>query len=193
MVMQRITRLTPLVGLHPPRGFRTGTVMQQVARLTGAFLVGGWVVAGLAVVLFSFAPKALGHQVLIVRSGSMEPAIMTGSVVIVQPVPPSALRVGDVITFEPPDGSGRVMTHRIVGVLEEGQSPAFQTRGDANSTFDSLPVRYASTGWKVVGSVPYAGYFYNLLGHPAARAILIGVPAMLLSGAFLRDLWRSAQ
>lgn len=164
--------------------------MARAARLTGTLVLGGWVLIALAVVLFSFGPRAVGHQVLIVRSGSMEPAIMTGSVVVVQPVPPSALDVGDVITFEPADGTGKVVTHRIVEIVEEGASPTFRTKGDANNALDAFPVRYVNTGWRVIGSVPYAGYLFNALSRPEARAILVGVPALLLGASFLRDIWR---
>lgn len=164
--------------------------MKRAARATGMVVLAGWVLIALAVVLFSFGPRVFGHQVLIVRSGSMEPAIMTGSVVVVQPVSPNALKVGDVITFEPADGTGKVVTHRIVEVVEESSAPTFRTKGDANNALDAFPVRYVNTGWRVIGSVPYAGYLFNTLSRPEARAVLVGVPALLLGASFLRDVWR---
>ena len=178
---------------------------RAVLRTAGTVLLTFWILCAVAVMGFSFAPRLINHQLLIVRSGSMEPAIRTGSVVLVRPVPPQTLTVGDVITYERPDSQDMIVTHRVVEVLDPtasaalpgspavpvgGAGPAFRTKGDANGVADSYAVQYRDTGWKVVASVPYAGYFYNALSHPSARALLVGVPAVLLSVSFLRDLWR---
>lgn len=165
------------------------TPLRRALRWTGLVLVATWTITAIAVVLFSLGPRAFGRQTLVVRSGSMEPAIPTGSVVVVRPVRPETLRIGDVITFERSDGDVAVVTHRIVDVLRSGPSPIFQTQGDANAAPDPMPVQYRNQGWLVTAVVPYAGYFLNALSHPLARAALIGIPALLLVASFLRDLW----
>lgn len=169
---------------------RAGRTASRVARVF-ALLVGLlWVLAALAVAAFSFGPRAIGYQALIVRSGSMEPAIRTGSVVLVQPVPASSLKVGDVITYERAGETVIVVTHRIVGILQGGPTPTFQTQGDASGAPDPYTVTYPGTGWKVIWTLPFAGYFFNSLAHPLARALLVGVPAAILSISFLADIWR---
>ena len=55
----------------------------------GKVLGVGWAVTAFAVIAFSLLPRVAGYQMLIVRSGSMEPAIRTGSTVLVQPVAPT--------------------------------------------------------------------------------------------------------
>lgn len=174
----------------PPPAARALAGVMQVLQLAGKLLLVGWVLVALAVVLFSFGPSLFGYQALIVRSGSMEPAIPTGSVVVDQPVPPNTLQVGDVITFETHDGGVSVVTHRIAEITEAGPSPVFRTKGDANTTIDPTYVRYVNVGWKVIAVVPKAGYLFNALAQPAARGVLIGVPALLLTVSFLRDIWR---
>jgi signal peptidase I len=152
-----------------------------------------WAVAACAVIAFSLLPRLAGYQVLIVRSGSMEPAIHTGSTVVVQPVRPDALKVGDVITFERSEGAQTVVTHRIVEVLNPGPPPTFRTKGDANNIEDPFTVTFRDTGWKVIAAVPLMGYFYNALAHPVARLLLIGVPVVYLSAVFMRDIWRGGR
>jgi len=152
-------------------------------------LVAAWVAAAAVVVGFSVAPRLAGHQMLIVRSGSMEPAIRTGSAVLVRPVPPETLRAGDVITYERSDAVVSVVTHRIVAVAEGTALPTFQTKGDANNAPDPYSVTYRDTGWKVVATVPYAGYLMNALSNPSVRGMLVGVPAVILAGSFVRDIW----
>jgi signal peptidase len=120
----------------------------------------------------------------------MEPAIGTGSAVLVQPVPVSSLQVGDVITYDRPEGPQTAVTHRIVEKVEGGAAPTFRTKGDANNVPDPYTVTFRNTGWKVVAALPYAGYLINWLSTPGVRAVLIGAPALFLTASFVRDIWR---
>ncbi len=72
--------------------------------LTGAF-VAFFVVVGLS----TFA----GFRSFTVLSGSMEPAISTGDVVVNERVGPLETRPGDVLTFRDPTRQGRLITHRL--------------------------------------------------------------------------------
>src|SRR5690242_13530711 len=74
-------------------------------------------------------PNLLGYKTYVVLSGSMEPAIHTGSVLVALPVPPDSLKVNDVIVYNRSDVSERV-THRIVQINRDGDKPAFITKGD---------------------------------------------------------------
>ena len=151
-----------------------------------------WVMVVLTVIALSQGPRLAGYRLFIVRSGSMEPSIPTGSAVLVRPVPPEMLRVGDVITFERSEaGLPPVMvTHRIDEVVQPGPPVVFRTKGDANSAPDPGTVSFVGEGGKVEAHLPLVGYALNSLGHPAARLALIGVPALLLGASFIRDLWR---
>src|SRR5581483_5593278 len=88
--------------------------------------------AALAVVsLFGLplASQAIGLKTYTVMSGSMEPAIHTGSVLVAQPVAPETLHVGDVIVYNLPN-SHESVTHRIIEVKPgDNGKPAFVTRG----------------------------------------------------------------
>ena len=89
-------------------------------------------VAGLF--LASLLPIPGNIEVKIVKSGSMEPAIHTGSVVIVKPE--SSYGIGDVITFGADTKAKIPTTHRIVSIREENGTTYFATKGDANEDPD---------------------------------------------------------
>ena len=75
-------------------------------------------------------PDILGFQLFVIESGSMEPTLNVGSVILTKkPEDTSGLKVGDVVTFK--SLSGAVITHRIIGVVtaEEG-GIGYQTKGD---------------------------------------------------------------
>lgn len=95
----------------------------------------------------------LGWDPTAITSGSMEPAIRTGDVVIGNPDIPEDLAIGSVVTFEA--STGRLITHRVVGTTQDG---AYITRGDSNSDPDRPPVDREDI--QTVGRilVPYAGY-----------------------------------
>ena len=74
----------------------------------------------------------LGWSPTLVTSGSMEPLVTPGDVVMIRPVGADELVPNTVILFERADGE-RVL-HRIVEQLPDG---TFRTQGDANAVPDS--------------------------------------------------------
>lgn len=124
-------------------------------------------VALTVVILVSGLPRATGAQALIVLSGSMEPTIPVGAVVIARPVDPADVRVRDVITFthdspaetvEFDPSTSTLVTHRVIAIEETGDGTLFHTRGDANTVPDDPPVRAADVRGRVWYHVPYFGY-----------------------------------
>jgi len=74
-------------------------------------------------------PSFLGYKPFIVLSGSMEPDISPGDLILTKNVDPKEIKVGDIISFRTDETT--VVSHRVIGVLTEG-GLAFQTKGDAN-------------------------------------------------------------
>ena len=59
-------------------------------------------------------PKAFGYEIYTVISGSMEPAVPTGSLVYIKYVEPGDIETGDIIAFYGSDAQGSIITHRVV-------------------------------------------------------------------------------
>lgn len=68
-------------------------------------------------------------------TGSMEPAIRVGSIVVIKPFNPESLKEGDIICFKLSEPTS--ITHRIINITDEG----FITKGDANKDPDQWIVR----------------------------------------------------
>lgn len=109
-----------------------------------ALATGLWVVAPAVV---------LGWHSAAITSGSMEPGIRVGDVVVFSATPDEPIAEGSVIVF--PDGRGSLITHRVVATLDDG---SYATRGDNNIVNDSTSVSHESV--RGVGRilVPYVGY-----------------------------------
>src|SRR4029078_12584799 len=118
----------------------------------------------LLVVALSVAlPAAFGIRSMVVRSGSMTPAIRTGDVIVVRPTAPTGAKVGDIVTFKDPDGSGRLIVHRVRAIERHGDQIAFITQGDANSTQEHWNVPADGTIGTVVYRVPKLGIAVNAI------------------------------
>src|SRR5687768_9264439 len=58
-------------------------------------------------------------QAFTIETGSMEPAIPTGSLIFTKkPANTAAIKVGDIITFEQPGFQNKLITHRVQAIDE---------------------------------------------------------------------------
>ena len=133
-------------------------------------------VAGLF--LASMLPIPGNVQLKIVKSGSMEPSIMTGSVVIVKPT--DSFAVGDVITFGADTGKQIPTTHRIIETRTDTGRTYYTTKGDANEEADPKQVATSDIIGRVILAVPYAGYILDFARQPLGFTLMIGIPAGII-------------
>ncbi len=109
--------------------------MRSVVRLVVLTMAGG-------LLFWALLPYALGWHATMVVSGSMEPAIRTGDVVVLAPVTEEQARegalVGAVVQVDNPVRPGNLLLHRVVGRNTDG---TLVTKGDANQSRDYAPVR----------------------------------------------------
>jgi signal peptidase len=151
-----------------------------------------WAVLGLVfgLLLAAAAPLALGDHSYTVRSGSMSPAIDTGDIVLTEGISPLDARVGDIVTFKDPDGTGRLISHRVRQVHAAGGELRFVTKGDANNTTEHWAVASDGRIGRVVYRLPRLGYALFWADTPAGRIGLISMPALLLCVFGLLRIWR---
>ncbi|MFC8039798.1 S26 family signal peptidase [Paenarthrobacter sp. NPDC057355] len=114
----------------------------------------------LSLAVIALFPALLGWGGSVVQSGSMEPHISPGDVVLsskltdAEPVP-----VGGVVEFlspaeAEPDGTEKTRLHRIVGANDDG---SYITAGDANSDVDSTPMEREQITGRARLLVPMVG------------------------------------
>lgn len=138
-------------------------------------------------------PTVAGFKVLTVLSGSMEPAINTGDVILVKPLAPTdVIQENDVITFRANAGSDMLITHRVVGIVNvNGKPSAYVTKGDANDSNDlsAIPVD------RVMGTyrfrVPYFGFLGAFIRKPVGIVLCVIVPGLLLIISEVVKMWKA--
>ena len=167
--------------------------MRRIAR------IGSWTASlatGLAVLaLVAFgALFALGYKPVAVYSGSMEPELHVGALALVKPVDSNVIRVGDVITFTDPRRPGRLITHRVIEVVEREEGGlAYRTKGDANRNRDPWAISLPGKVGRYSFDVPYVGYALVYVKTREVRTGLILVSALLLLLGLLRWIWRPGE
>lgn len=128
----------------------------------------------------------LSGRVYIVRSGSMEPALMPGDAIVLQPVEQMP-NVGDIITYEQ---QGKLITHRVVGVQD---AATITTKGDANENADPWKVHFADIRGKMALRIPYLGYFFAFVRQPGGWFLLVVLPVVLILYNQGKQVWNLYQ
>jgi len=149
-------------------------------------------IAWLALILIGLGPYSGRYRVVTVLSGSMRPSMPVGSMVVDTPIALDKIRVGDVITFQAPIEDHRVVSHRVVQIVDEGTSrPTIITKGDANNAEDPWRATLTSApAWKVRTAVPMVGFAVLALRDPNVHRVLVYVIPSLLAGVWLVSIWR---
>lgn len=136
------------------------------------------IAAFLIIFLIFYRPVALWGDTHYepVFTGSMEPAIPVGSIVVIKPANPKTLKVGDIICFKIKSESATTVTHRIINITSEG----FRTKGDANEDPDQWIVKKQNVIGKAIFTIPYVGYIGYFVRTPIGFILLIVIPASLI-------------
>jgi signal peptidase len=163
-------------------------------RLRIGISVAGALFAGLAVgslIVALIATQVLGYKALAIQSGSMQPALSRGDLIIMRPINIADAHQGQIAVVE----QGRTVhvnvAHRIVNITDgsvtvtdgrTGKSVSrpmrtLQTKGDANSSADPDVIDAAHFKGVVWFSIRNAGFVISA-GH--LRSIFVAL--MLLSG-----------
>ncbi len=151
------------------------------------------VTATAALALAIFGPLAFGDRPYTVLTGSMEPTIAAGDVVIDERISPLRAEVGDVVTFRDPEDQSRQLTHRVKSIRREGSHLWFVTQGDANNTVERWRIAADGSLGRVVYTVPWVGHVAVLTKTPLGLALLVIVPVLLLALDELLKIWRAPE
>jgi signal peptidase I len=157
-----------------------------LGRLTASLLCGLAVCAAVAY----GAALGSGYRFFIVMSGSMAPRIPTGAVVMSKPQPAAHIKVGQIITFVAPDGSARLITHRVYAIVHRNGKTGYRTKGDANPVADAWTVSFPHQVGVEHLAIPWAGYMLYGLSQHRARLLLLGLIAAGVASLLVGRLWR---
>jgi len=123
-------------------------------RVVVATLARGVVATLLGLALWAAAPALIGWQPTTVMTGSMEPRIVPGDVVVSRPVGSGEIATGKVLLADDPDQADHLRMHRYV---EDGPGGTMVTKGDANPQQDSTPIERSAVHGIAFLRIPFIG------------------------------------
>jgi signal peptidase len=133
-----------------------------------------------------------GYSVFRVVTGSMEPTISPGALLICQQADIAQIQTGDIICFRSleADMLGKTITHRVIQIFESGAQLCLETKGDANPVADILPVEQSNLIGKVIiytGEQNVLADIMSFLTSGMGFMICIVLPSLWICGLILRD------
>lgn len=142
-------------------------VRKIVGKLTGILAAAALAVSAVLLLLF-----LLGVRPYVVRSGSMEPAVPTGSLCFINSrIPYEEIETGDIAAYR--SVLGKNLMHRVVSVTKEG----LETKGDANEHSDGITITRENYMGRGAFWIPGLGYLFSFL--QTDRGKILGVTAVL--------------
>ena len=152
---------------------RKGSVRQKIL-VRFAKILGSLVIVGVILVLMILSlPRLFGYETYNVISGSMEPELPVGSLILVKPAEEiSKIEEGEIICFY---SNATVVSHRVVSNnVFAGQ---VITKGDANESEDIEPVQYNEVIGIVKHHIPILGslgaYFSSASGKLLVGELIV--------------------
>ena len=118
---------------------------------------------------------------MVIISDSMEPVLHVGDMIYVKGVAANDIKVGDVITFNPPTAylqNSPLITHRVVAIQYDSNEISFRTQGDNNPSVDPWTVKSSAVVGRQEASFAGVGNYFLWMRTPAGIAI-IGVVMVL--------------
>ncbi|WP_345751538.1 signal peptidase I [Microbacterium rhizophilus] len=140
------------------------------------------------VVAILVIPRLAGGTSLTILTGSMEPNLRPGDVVVTRGIDEAdvcaGVAIGDIITYLPRPDDPALITHRVIGktigTYEDGTDCRLITQGDANSAPDE-PVSPAQVRGVFLYGVPQLGWLRNWVADNQIAVIigaLVGLGAL---------------
>ena len=115
-------------------------------------------------------PSFLGLKTYVIISGSMEPNINIGDLVVVQKTK-GELKEGDIISYRQGES---VITHRISQKTENEEGEIiYKTKGDNNNTEDSEEIRKEEIEGKVIKVIPKIGNVTLVLKNKVVATVVV--------------------
>lgn len=127
-------------------------------------------------------PSLFGYRVYYVATGSMEPTLNIGDVVMIKKTPAKEIHKGDIITFKSTDDAlyGKPVTHRVVEEPEVKKGIYYyQTKGDADGATLDPVVAYNFVEGKYMFKIPLLGKIYSFFCKPYGLVTFVGIILLL--------------
>ena len=122
-------------------------------------------------------PMPFGYGAAVVLSGSMEPELSKGDLIVVKETEDFSLN--DIVVFE---SGNSLVVHRVVGMGGE----EIVTKGDANNVADD-PIKSSDVLGRVLFHIPFVGNVVNFIKTPVGTILLVAAAILLVEIPHMKE------
>lgn len=109
----------------------------------------------------SETPSVAGIKTFVIISGSMEPELKIGDIVLIKKCEELDIQIGDIISFRSGES---IITHRVNDIVVDNNGKIqYETKGDNNNIVDTNYVKYDDIEGKMIKKILYIGKMTLLL------------------------------
>lgn len=160
----------------------------------GQQVIGGLVTAALLVIVvvlgLAVVPSFAGFETLNILSGSMEPGIPTGSLVLAEVIDAEDIDVGDVVLAQRNTSSGAPpVLHRVIERRAVPGGVEVRTQGDNNDRPDAGLHTFHDRTATPVWVIPQLGQLHTEITTPRGWLAFVVIPASAVCAVSLLQLW----
>lgn len=148
-------------------------------------------IAVIMTAILTYLAPHFGWRVDLVCSGSMDPELKVGTLLVTRPVEPEEILVGDIITFSPKGITlgENMVSHRVIGI-EEASPLYFRTKGDANDNPDPFMVPTRNLLGRISFKIHYVGYIASFLQTTWGFLLGLVVPGLIIITIYITSIRR---
>lgn len=140
-----------------------------------------------------------GYSLFRVVTGSMEPTIHTGAILLNKKNDISEIKEGDIVCYQTKVAEiyNSIVTHRVTAVEKDGFGSIYlETKGDANIASDFYYVDSTNLVGKVIWYSGKENFLTNMLSFISGKlgfVLCIVFPVLLIAGLFLQNAVKGLQ
>ncbi|MBR3935832.1 MAG: signal peptidase I, partial [Oscillospiraceae bacterium] len=133
-----------------------------------------------------------GFMMFRVVTGSMEPTMPIGTLLITREVDIETVMVNDIVCFRTQVSEiwGKIVTHRVVDIMESGGGILLETKGDANLASDIFYVDSSNFVGKVIWHSGDDNVLADLVSLFTSKVGFLGciaLPSLILAALILKN------
>ena len=124
-----------------------------------------------------------GYSVCYVVTGSMEPTLLVGDVILIKsPASQEEIHENDIVTYKSTSGvfAGSYITHRVQEIQIHNGVYQYIMKGDANSANDTEYVDFDKVTGVYVGKIGFVQFVMSMLSSPIAFIVIVILPLLII-------------
>ncbi|PKK95893.1 MAG: signal peptidase I [Tenericutes bacterium HGW-Tenericutes-4] len=162
-------------------------VFKTIDKIISFILIAFIVIAGFSSLFFTYHKaqnkivNIFGYSVYYVVTGSMEPYLEVGDVLLIKKTAAENIDEQDIITYQTTQGvlSGNFITHRVIKKNYVGENIVFVTKGDANSVADTEIITEQKIKGVFVRKIAIIKFLMSILSNVWNFLIFIILPLVV--------------